>query len=167
VCAGQRLPYVTAQSPLLYEGLTRQFVSRWKERGGRALVEDAAEITAAEIEVPAAAVVTWVPPDATRLLRRGHHPARSLAIKLAERWELDAYALLRRTGPSRRQTQLNRSERLRNVRGAFSAVGGTHGSIVLVDDVLTTGATVASCAETLVRSGAERVHVVTFARASR
>jgi len=75
--------------------------------------------------------------------------------------------LLRRVAPTRTQTLLSRSERARNVRGAFAVrpKAGLHGErIVLVDDVLTTGATTSACAQALKASGAGEVCVWTVAR---
>jgi predicted amidophosphoribosyltransferase len=58
-------------------------------------------------------------------------------------------------------------ERRRNVRGAFAATRAPPGRIVLVDDVYTTGATASEAARCLLRAGARRVDVVTFARTVR
>jgi predicted amidophosphoribosyltransferase len=118
---------------------------------------------------PAADVITYIPPDPERLLRRGHHPAERLAAELARSWQAEAAALLvRREGSGQtRQTALPRSERSRNVRGAFVAVTRPPGRVLLVDDVYTTGATVSAAATALRQAGARRVDVVTFARTVR
>jgi predicted amidophosphoribosyltransferase len=76
---------------------------------------------------------------------------------------------LRRTRPTPQQIGLSRSERARNVQGAFKvpperrpAVAGRR--IVLIDDVLTSGATVDACARALLRGRAAAVDVLVFAR---
>jgi predicted amidophosphoribosyltransferase len=129
----------------------------------------AADLVAEALPVPAADVITSIPADPDRLLRRGHHPAERLARELAGRWELPfAELLLRRGGAARpRQTELARADRARNVRGAFVAGAKPPGRVILVDDVYTTGATVAAAASALRSAGAGRVDVVTFARTVR
>jgi len=117
---------------------------------------------------PAADVISYIPPDDDRSLRRGRHPARDLAVELGRRWELPVAGLLVRTRPVARQTSLSRRERRRNVRGAFAArPEGVPTRVVLVDDVYTTGATADAAAAALRAAGAREVHVVTFARAVR
>ena len=116
---------------------------------------------------PGADVITFIPADPERLLRRGYHPAGSLAESLAERWDVQVAPLLVRQGGRERQTELSRAERLRNVRDAFVAVAKPPSSVLLVDDVYTTGATAAAGAAALRRAGADRVDVVTFARTVR
>ena len=117
---------------------------------------------------PAADVITYIPPDGDRSVKRGHQPARDLADALAERWSLPTAGLLGRTRPVARQTTLSRRERRRNVRGAFTAATATvPPAVVLVDDVYTTGATADAAAAALRAAGAATVVVVTFARAGR
>jgi predicted amidophosphoribosyltransferase len=129
----------------------------------------AAELVVQRLEAPAADVITYIPPDPARLLVRGHHPAERLARELGGRWALPAAALLDRAGtaPSARQTGLARADRLRNARGAFVAVAAAPRTVLLVDDVYTTGATVSAAATALRYAGARNVDVVTFARTVR
>jgi len=143
-------------------------VRAWKERGLRHVAELAANIVVERVESPSAAVVTWVAADRDRELTRGHHPAERLARALGRLWEIDSQPLLARTRPSRRQADLHLDERRRNVRGAFCARGrAVPASVLLVDDVYTTGATVDAAASVLRAAGARRVEVVTFARTVR
>ena len=97
---------------------------------------------------PAADVITYIPPDGDRSLRRGHHPARALAGELGARWELDVAPAARRArGRSAGRPGSAAAERRRNVRGAFAATAGSvPAAVVLVDDVYTTGATVGAAA---------------------
>lgn len=121
------------------------------------------------LEAPEADVITYIPPDPSRLLVRGHHPAGRLARELAARWRLPSAPLLVRAGgaPSERQAGLARAERLRNARGAFVEVTAVPPKVLLVDDVYTTGATVSAAATALRQGGARQVDVVTFARTVR
>ncbi len=127
----------------------------------------AVALVEAHVERPAADVITQIPPDDGRQLRRGHHPAAALAAGLAERWQLEHAPLLARTRPVRPQRGLGLAERRRNVRGAFVAEGPVAPTVVLVDDVYTTGSTASEAAAALRAAGAETVHVVTFSRAVR
>jgi ComF family protein len=166
-CAGRRIAFASARASVEYDARVRALVSAWKERGLRDLASGAAGIVAEVVAVPTRAhVITYVPPDGDRSLKRGHHPPARLARELGSRWGLPVRPLLERTRPLRPQRGLGRRERQRNVRGAFRA-RATHGSVLLVDDVYTTGATVSAAATALRRSGASSVEVVTFARAVR
>ncbi len=144
----------------------RTLVSAWKERGLRDVASLAAEVVVAVVTPPPVHTITFVPADGDRSLKRGHHPPQRLARELGRRWDMPVRPLLRRTRLLRPQRGLGRDERRRNVRGAFHA-RGIRGSVLLVDDVYTTGATVSAAASALRRAGASSVEVVTFARAVR
>jgi predicted amidophosphoribosyltransferase len=118
---------------------------------------------------PAADVITYIPPDGDRSLKRGHHPAQRLAVELGALWGIECRPLLGRARPVARQAGLSLAERRRNVRGAFTAqaLRPPTGAIALVDDVYTTGATANAAAEALRAAGADDVHVISFARAVR
>jgi predicted amidophosphoribosyltransferase len=166
-CAGRRLAFASARAAVVYAGPARALVHGWKERGLRRAACLAADLVSLRLEAPVADVVTAVPPDAERLLRRGHHPAGRLAQELGARWDLPASCLLARTRASSRQTGLGLGERRRNVIGAFAARGAVPPTVLLVDDVYTTGATASAAATALRAGGARAVSVVTFARTVR
>jgi len=156
-CAGRRLAFASA---------LRALVAAWKERALRRLAAGAVSVVIEVVPPPKADVVTFIPPDPDRELKRGHHPPRQLAEQLARRWELQLATPLRRRA-ARRQRGLSRAERRRNVAGVFSAKGAVPRSVVLIDDVFTSGATVNAAASALRKAGARRVEVVTFARVVR
>jgi predicted amidophosphoribosyltransferase len=166
-CARRRLAFASARAAVVYDPRVRAFVRGWKEYRLRRLAAVAAQIVVERVRLPEARAVAFVPPDGDRGLRRGYHPAPALAAELAELWELTLTAALVRTRDAPRQASLPLDERRRNVAGAFAPSAAVPGRVVLVDDVYTTGATVAAAASALRRGGARRVEVVTFARAVR
>ena len=116
---------------------------------------------------PRAYTITFVPADEVRQLKRGHNPAQRLAAELGDTWQLPVVSLLKRAPGVRPQRGLPLAERRRNVRNVFHATEGTPRSLVLVDDVYTSGATVSAASSALRKAGARRVEVVTLARAVR
>ena len=166
-CAGRRLAFASARAAVHYDDAVRAFVVGWKERGLRRLAAAAVEVVIEVVPPPAADVVTFVPPDPDRGLKRGHHPPRQLAERLAAQWGLPVGFPLRRRRAAKRQRGLSRTERRRNVGGIFAAKGPVPRSIALVDDVYTSGATANAAAAALRRAGARRVEIVTFARVVR
>jgi ComF family protein len=114
-------------------------------------------------------VVVPVPTTARRLRARGYNQADLLARRVAHVRGLPLAAALVRRDDHGSQTALAPTERRENVRGAFAPgheagrIRGAH--VLLVDDVLTTGATASEAALALMAAGAERVTLLAFARA--
>jgi ComF family protein len=116
-------------------------------------------------------VLVPVPTTPARARRRGYNQAEVLARALARRGGGKVLELLQRTGATESQVALHRAERMANVSGAFSPVqttpSGLSGEdvVVLIDDVLTTGATASAAALALGEIGIEAVHLATYGRA--
>jgi ComF family protein len=113
-----------------------------------------------------AVVAVPMPPAKER--RRGYNQADLLGRALSRRIGVGCdMTLLRRAEERATQSRLPKRERAANVRGAFSAASRVKGkSILVVDDICTTGETLRACATALLREGAGRVCAVTIAKAS-
>lgn len=115
-------------------------------------------------------VIVPVPTTPSRERARGYNQAALLARSLAERTGLKLANILERREGGGTQVALHRHERRANVQGAFRSADGARNrlmgrSVLLVDDVLTTGSTGQAAAEALVEeAGAKRVRLITFAR---
>ncbi len=152
-----------AWSSAPHEGVARNLVAALKFRH----LLPVAELMADRIQWLAPAhllsgTVMPVPPAPNRLRRRGFDPAGELAAALAVRLEAPLEPCLARRG-GRRQVGRRRAERLGQP-PRIHAAGTVPRSVLLVDDVLTTGATMSACAQALRAAGAARVCAVTFAR---
>lgn len=111
-----------------------------------------------------------VPLAAVRKRERGFNQAELIALALAPHWQIPVWgACLERARATETQTRLTPGERRTNVRGAFRAAPGAPdlrgAHLVLVDDVVTTAATLNACAAALCEAGARIISYVTFARA--
>jgi predicted amidophosphoribosyltransferase len=166
-CSGRLLGFAQARAAVAYDDSVRRLVAGWKERGLRRFAEDAAGLVAEYLPRPEATLVAFVPADPRRLGERGHQPAERLARALGARWGMPCEPILRRSGRSRRQRGLTLADRRRNVAGAFAATRPVSDSVLLIDDVYTSGATVSAAASALRAAGAPWVDVVTFARTIR
>jgi ComF family protein len=99
---------------------------------------------------------------------RGYNQSELLAKEVARRWGVPVERIVRRTKATAPQAGLSNSKRRLNVRGAFAASKSVKGlRVLLIDDVLTTGATASACARVLKRAGASHVAVAAVARTDR
>jgi len=152
-----------ARAPFLFEGPVRRAVHRLKFAGWLPVAEalGVAMIQAWEGRPDA---VTWVPLSRRRLSDRGFDQARALASEVSRGLDVPLRRLLRRVGDPGPQAQRGGDARRRAMRGMFEATTGPPREVLVVDDVLTTGATAGACAEVLLAAGASRVGVLTAAR---
>ena len=115
-------------------------------------------------------IVTWVPSNDANLRRRGYDHARMIAEETAGRLGVPCAALLRKTRKTQAMYGLTPSQRKANILDAFCVKKGAEVSglrILLIDDVLTTGATLSECARTLRERGAASVSAAVLAAAKK
>ncbi len=147
-----------------YDGAGRELVARLKYRNCRSSVPFLAAGMAALVGAGRPDVVTWAPTTPARLRTRGFDQAEVLARRMARELRVPCRRLLRRA-PGPAQTGRDAAARLSGP--TFVARRALHGErVVLVDDVVTTGATVSAAARLLHQAGAGEVHVVAAARTS-
>ncbi len=180
----------SVRSAVWLDAGARATVHALKYRGLPRIAADIAAVMVRLLPTPAAgARLVPIPLGARRLRTRGYNQSLWLARALAHRWHLAVDAeLLTRARDTRTQTALTPAARLANVAGAFQVRNGEcgmrsgrasaepshvdsafripHSALVLVDDVFTTGATLAGAARALEQQGFTTVTAVTFGRAT-
>ncbi len=158
-----------------YDGAVQSLVSRWKYHEDYcarlallSCVNDEIEKLAHNIRMPAAVIP--VPPHPRRLRERGFDPVWTFSSKLASQLssalKLEIPHLdecLSRARHTVHQAGLSAEERAVNLKNAFLTKGAVPENVILVDDVMTTGATLTACALALRASGAKHIYGVTLA----
>jgi ComF family protein len=163
-------PYERCIAPLRYATPVAEMIRRVKFANGLSEARVLGSILGEQVvQMHAAAevdVIVPVPLGRARLLRRGHNQAALLAHWVGRAGGLPVdYRLCRRTRATRAQSGLSRRARRVNLRGAFAVDARLDDTrIAIVDDVVTTGATVAALGRTLLRAGAATVQVWAVAR---
>lgn len=159
---------VAARCVGLHQGPLREAVVLLKYERKTALARQLGEMLAEVLRplVPAWAprVLVPVPVHWKRELWRGFNQSALLAEHAARQVGIPVAEALRRTRPTRTQVGLTAAQRAANLRGAFRVTrrGAVYGgTVVLVDDVYTTGSTLAECASVLLAAGAAHVYAVT------
>ena len=156
-----------------YEGTAKELIHEFKYSGkdylSEILVPFLLKTWRKYPEMASAEAVCSVPAHPARVRERGYNQSEVLAKEFAKTAALPYISALERVRNTPSQIALKRDERARNVEGAFRArapalVRGK--SVLLVDDVCTTGATLQACAAALREAGSGKVFALTFARQS-
>ena len=172
LCRGQQYAFERARSFAIYDDAIGSAIQLLKydqvTRLGDWFAARLAELIAQNREAFLADVVVPVPLHPSRLRERGYNQAELIARPLAHklRLKLGAYLLVR-TKPRPAQFLLTRRQRWESVRGAYATREGVRVDklrVLLIDDVMTTGATLDSCSRALVKAGAASVLGLTVAR---
>jgi ComF family protein len=172
-CRDEAFPFERVLRLGPYEGLLRDVILRLKHVSHDGLAETLGELwgehAGADLRATGAGVLVPVPLHFRRLWERGYNQSAALTHGLAVRLRLPCCpGWLRRIRHTPQQTQQTPSARRENVKGAFRAARGVNLSgqtVLLVDDVMTTGSTASEAARALRDAGAERVVVAVLARA--
>jgi ComF family protein len=157
-------------APVAYAGPARALVAALKFRGALGVANAMAAAVCASCPAgwlsDSGVVLVPVPLHPSRRRRRGFNQAERLARGVAERTGLGVCDCLERVGPRATQMGLGREERLARIAGSVRVRAGARvpERVVLVDDVVTTGATLAACAAALRDAGAREVRAVAYAR---
>lgn len=171
-CRRTQPAFDRARSVLRFRGTMREAIHRYKYNRATHLSADLGMLLAgcvrAHFSDERFDAIACVPLHPVKARARSYNQARLLAVELGRQLGVAvAHRALARLRFTRTQTRLNAEERRRNVRGAFRAalpewIDGRRW--LLVDDVMTTGATVDECARVMKAAGAVSVSVVTLAR---
>lgn len=158
-------PGLVVTSALVFDGVVARCVRALKEEGRTSLARDLGPALAAALAatVPPGARVAVVPGTSAAFRRRGYRPVELLLHRAGYR----PMRLLRVVRAPRDQRGLGRAARGENVGGAFAARAVAGGTVVVVDDVVTTGATLREAARALRAAGADEVVAVALAHTPR
>lgn len=167
-CKAHAPAFKKAVSPFVYDGGVIMLIAKFKKGQGY-LKEYFADMTAAAIlkELPTVDFITCVPMTAKAVIKRGYNQSELLATAISRRTGINVAAkIIEKIKDTSEQKSLSGKERAENLAGCFritdrAAVKGK--SILLVDDVLTTGATANTISKKLIDAGAKCVYLATVA----
>ncbi|MGH9367450.1 MAG: ComF family protein [Thermoanaerobaculia bacterium] len=161
-------PFAGLRGAAPYRGAAREIVLAFKFRGADYLARRLAAQMCRRLPLPAGVREVTAVPATRRARRASDHAAELLGAAVASAVRLPfAPGRLEKVRETERQSRLPLSRREGNVRGAFRVRGICRGPVLLVDDVVTSGATARECAGRLRAAGAASISVWCFARASR
>lgn len=159
-------------SPLWYRGSVRRGMEQFKFRGGQIHARLFGTLMAQCLQdrwQKPMDLITWVPLSRKRLRERGYDQAELLARRVGEVTGLPVTAALVKTRNTKAQSSLDADDsRKANVQGVYACRPGVDLAgkrVILVDDVATSGSTLAECAACLRKAGAVSVVALTLARA--
>lgn len=164
-CYAEKPFYSTVRAYAQFNGAMKEAVHLFKFSGVRRLARPIAELFKT-INIPEADLIVPVPLTKKRLTERGFNQSLLLAKALSDFTKIPlSYDTLLKVKETPHQTALTEMDRMRSLKNAFvSSVSVKGKSIAVVDDVMTTGATLNECAKALVNAGARNVFGIVAAR---
>lgn len=160
-----------------YEGLIKKAIHQIKYQGITDIIKELMniiEVVEVGSDPDLTPIITYVPMYKKREKKRGFNQAKIIARELAKKTGFPAVCLLKKIKDTKPQMELKQKERLENIKGCFKPAEArprqncrgraSVKSVILVDDVYTTGATMRECAKVLKKSGMEKVIGFVLAR---
>ena len=169
-CLDLKRPWAHGGAPLKFSGLTREIIHKYKYNSNMALSRFLTFEMNQFIEnrdFPDISAVTMVPLHWFKYFRRGFNQAEVLARGVAEYLGVPCIKTLKRRRAASAQALKSRQQRQKNITHIFDVPEKQkvpNGAILLIDDVMTTGTTLAACTKALIEAGAGKVYVLTAAR---
>ena len=158
-------------APLYYEGNVRESLLRFKFRSCSHYAKCYAELVydCIEKEYPDGVdIISWVPVSKKRLRSRGYDQARLLAEEIAKLMGMNAVPVLEKHKHAAAQSGVGSADKRKaNILGAYRVLNAElveNKKILLIDDIVTTGATLSECAKTLLKAGAQQIVCAAVAR---
>lgn len=167
-------PYLGIHSVSVYEGVLRTAIHRFKFKKRKRLSQPLGVLlvnylgNGQTVKMDEIDVIVPVPLHKKRLRERGFNQVELLGESISKYYEVPTIAALERTRDTDLQFGLPREQRFKNVRAAFKISDSKavyNKRVLLLDDIYTTGATIAECSIVLKRGGAKRVEILTLSRA--
>lgn len=148
-----------------YEGVLREAIHRFKYDGIKRLGKELGKLLSSVVP-PEIDLLIPVPLHKNKLRKREFNQSAILAKQYADAWDIPVkFTLLVKVKDTKDQASLEGKDRLNNVKDAYAVTGVVKGiKVGLVDDVVTTGATLMECAKVLKKAGVKEVHGITLAR---
>lgn len=168
-CRRKNVELLKAPAAFVYDGPVREIIHNFKFKGTYRMADYMAGYMKKALETEEIGnidLIVPVPLHKNRFLERGYNQSEKLAKALTKLISVPMVNALERTRSTKSQSSLNGTQRRVNLDGAFRADERVKGkSVLLIDDVRTTGTTAVKCAEALFSAGARDVTVLTFAQA--
>jgi ComF family protein len=167
-------PYLGIHSVSVYEGELRTAIHRFKFKKRKKLAQPLGVLlvnylgNGQTVKMDEIDIIVPVPLHRKRLRERGFNQVKLLGESISKYYEVPTVSALERTRNTDLQFGLPREQRFKNVRGAFKIADSKavyNKRVLLLDDIYTTGATIAECSTVLKRGGAKRVEILTLSRA--
>ncbi len=168
-CKAEGRKFTAHRSVMKYDGVTSPAILKLKFKDAKYLAIDFAKLLAQKFVCLGWNIdlVCSVPSHSNRMKQRGYNQAKEIAVEFCKLANLTYYELLTKTKDTGHQLGSNRAERLKNLQGSFAvtdkwACKGK--SILVIDDVFTTGSTMETCAVALKKAGASKVYCMSVAK---
>ena len=169
--AAQELPHIKkCVSPLFYVDDVRSSILRYKFKGTTGYCKVYAELLAKCIDENKifCDIITWVPLSRKKLRRRGYNQTELIAKELSKLTGMPCLCLIEKFKDNSAQSGINDAgARRKNVSGVYrlsAEASGQGGRVLVIDDVVTTGATLSECARTLKKGNFSEIYAATVAR---